>query len=615
MHPHCKTIFVCFCFLFLSYLSLEGSDQMDELTSSIEAGDLTAVQQILTQHPNMLNQQNGVKLTPINLASLKGQEVIFQYLLKCGADLTIGDNENSKPLHNAAAGGHRKIVAILLESGVDIDEKDKNNMTAIQFAASWGHIDVLKYLLTKGADSSIANNHGLTILHHSVMSGRNDIVSYLIEQDFPIDVRDQHGQTPLLWASRVGQIEIMKILIEHGADINVIDNHGNSVLDAAIFSQHAEDIVTLLIDKGHEINTVNDSGQSLLFRTVLYGNKNIASILLRHNAKTSIKDNKGKTVLHLAAIKGYKDLVNQLLENDIDTTLKDNKGKTAFDYAVQYNHKPVVTLLEKHNSGKQHQQIDIENPIEHPRKCVSDGAIVWYLGHSGWAIKTQNHLLIFDYWEREEPPASASLLNGYINPVELNNQNVVVFVSHEHRDHYFPRIFDWRQDLKNITYIFGFHPQGIKPEDYVFIGPRESKKIQNINVTTILSNDTGVGFLVSVDGLNILHAGDHANRKRDFSGTYTKEIDWLAELGNPIDIAFFPVTGCGFGDQIAVKMGVRYAIDKLSPNIAIPMHAGQWCITNYQEFADEAKKEKVLTPIIVVENRGDMFVYENGTTL
>ncbi len=26
-------------------------------------------------------------------------------------------------------------------------------------------------------------------------------------------------------------------------------------------------------------------------------------------------------------------------------------------------------------------------------------ASIWYLFHSGWAIKTQNHFLIFDYYE------------------------------------------------------------------------------------------------------------------------------------------------------------------------------------------------------------------------
>jgi hypothetical protein len=39
-------------------------------------------------------------------------------------------------------------------------------------------------------------------------------------------------------------------------------------------------------------------------------------------------------------------------------------------------------------------------------------------GHSGWAVKTRNHLLIFDYFSGDDP-AGAALCNGRINPAEI----------------------------------------------------------------------------------------------------------------------------------------------------------------------------------------------------
>jgi hypothetical protein len=30
------------------------------------------------------------------------------------------------------------------------------------------------------------------------------------------------------------------------------------------------------------------------------------------------------------------------------------------------------------------------------------GAVIWYLGHCGYAVRTQNHLLIFDYQEKRD---------------------------------------------------------------------------------------------------------------------------------------------------------------------------------------------------------------------
>ena len=63
-------------------------------------------------------------------------------------------------------------------------------------------------------------------------------------------------------------------------------------------------------------------------------------------------------------------------------------------------------------------------------------ALVWYLGHCGYAIKTSNHFLIFDYIELEEAPTERGLAKGFIDPEELKDMNVTVFVTHSHLDHY-----------------------------------------------------------------------------------------------------------------------------------------------------------------------------------
>ncbi len=36
---------------------------------------------------------------------------------------------------------------------------------------------------------------------------------------------------------------------------------------------------------------------------------------------------------------------------------------------------------------------------------LADGeALIWYLGHAGWAVRTRSRLLIFDYWEQRDVP-------------------------------------------------------------------------------------------------------------------------------------------------------------------------------------------------------------------
>jgi L-ascorbate metabolism protein UlaG (beta-lactamase superfamily) len=127
-----------------------------------------------------------------------------------------------------------------------------------------------------------------------------------------------------------------------------------------------------------------------------------------------------------------------------------------------------------------------------------------------------------------------------------------------------------------------------------------------MRISTIESNDSGVGFLVEVDGVRIFHAGDHANRLRDFSGPYAAEIDYLSTDFESIDLAFLPVSGCGFGDQEAVKMGVFYALKKLEPAVFFPMHGGKRS-TRYSEYRKEAAEMGFETETVCAEGPGARF--------
>ncbi|MBU0755039.1 MAG: MBL fold metallo-hydrolase [Planctomycetes bacterium] len=222
-----------------------------------------------------------------------------------------------------------------------------------------------------------------------------------------------------------------------------------------------------------------------------------------------------------------------------------------------------------------------------------------------------NHLLIFDYFAdnfNRPVPQEAVLANGFVNPRELKDFNVTVFATHVHADHYSEKIFDWKAEIPHIQYVLGFQPQGID-HDYILVGPRAERSLEGMKVSTIRSNDTGVGFLVGVDGLTIFHAGDHANREPDLSGNFPPEIDYLADKELEIDLAFFPISGCGFGAPECVQKGVHYAMDKLKPHILLPMHAGD-SFYKYEEFAEETNKKGCPSRVEYAEYRGDHFFYE-----
>lgn len=67
---------------------------------------------------------------------------------------------------------------------------------------------------------------------------------------------------------------------------------------------------------------------------------------------------------------------------------------------------------------------------------------VWYLDHSAVAVKTEKHLLLFDLAGKAllgQP--GEGLAEGCVSPDEIKDEDVLVFVSHEHKDHFDPAIF------------------------------------------------------------------------------------------------------------------------------------------------------------------------------
>ena len=309
----------------------------------------------------------------------------------------------------------------------------------------------------------------------------------------------------------------------------------------------------------------------------------------------------------MAVIRGYNRNVNSLITKGANIGALDDHNKTPLDYAVKYrNQKAVDMLLLKINIAN-----DVKKSVSMMKQEFNNQETgIWYLGHSGWGVKTGDDFLIFDYWNPGNNPDEPSLGNGYINPSDIQDLNVYVFVSHEHADHYDTCIYSWKEQCENITYIFGFQPENVPP--YEFIGPRETRTIDGMKISTIESNDSGVGFLVEVNGLKLFHAGDHANRYRDFSGSFCKEIDYLSDMKGKIDIAFLPIAGCNFGDVEAVKNGIYYTLDKLRPKYMFPMHVGNYLCKINQEFANEAEAQNFKTQIISTENRGDRFLFKNG---
>jgi ankyrin repeat protein/L-ascorbate metabolism protein UlaG (beta-lactamase superfamily) len=475
-------------------------------------------------------------------------------------------------IHDAAFKGDlAKVRELLADDPSLINTKDQNEKTPLHWAAAGRHLKLAKYLITRGADFKTPRLEGYALLHEAAGSQATEIVNLFLKKGIAVDLKTDFGATPLHYAAMSGPAATVSLLINRGADVNAVSENGWWPLDLA----------------------------------VKRGRLEVVAILLTAGAKANMKDKESqRSPLHLAAAKGYGKICALLIEKGADINAKDKAGRMPLFYAERYQNRGIVALLrEKGAAVAANENISDRAWLNEP--LAAGQAVVWYLGHSGWAVKTKSHLLIFDYWKRDAAPDEPALANGTINPQELQELNVTVFASHAHNDHYMPAIFAWRRNMPKITYVMGFKPENA--EGYAILPNREKKEINGLEIIPIEANDSGQGYFVKVDGVTVFHPGDHANRQRDFSGPFKKEIDFLADQGLKAGILFAPVSGCGFGDIVAVKKGVFYTIDRLSARTVFPMHAVNSEV-RYREFAREAEKAGYAVPVCCAGFAGDHFL-------
>ena len=120
---------------------------------------------------------------------------------------------------------------------------------------------------------------------------------------------------------------------------------------------------------------------------------------------------------------------------------------------------------------------------------------VWHLNHSGVAVETENHLLFFDiFGEALTPAENEGLEKGVINPTQMQDKDILFFVSHEHHDHFDPKIFGLDKMGKRIRYVLPEEFDEIF-EDGIFVHANMQVQLEDCRITTFDSTDIGLTWL------------------------------------------------------------------------------------------------------------------------
>ncbi len=584
---------------------------VEDLNAAFENGNTARILELLMADPRLLKSNLGDGMTPLHSGAYHGYEQVVDFalenglsfdlkdrqgltpvwysvaggrpamlrkLIALGADLSVRDSDGLSLLHQAILTGRLEIIRILLDSGAGVDEPDRWRMRPVDIASSSNNVELLKLLLEKGATLSGSELRGLTPLHFACLAG-STAVRYLLDHGSRVDPRDADGKTPLLTAVNGNNLDASRALILKGADINAADDKGDTPLRLAIL-KGSKDFVSLLAHEGAKLDAVD-------VRT-------------------------GRTALQEASLRGYSGVVELLLSRGADKNAKDKDGRTALSYALKYGNKAAADVLRKTGVPEVPWQTNLDDSAELGKALGRGEATIWYLKHSGWAIKTRSAFLVFDYWDVDPAPDAKLLANGHVRPEELRDLPVYVFVSHRHPDHFAPEVLGWKREIPNLTCVFGFEPPN--GEGIIVVGPRQQKTIGPLRITAIKANDAGVGFAVEVDGLTIFHAGDHSNVTLETTGnTFFPEIDFLAGNGIRPDIAFFlNAFGCGDGGKPETyERGIFYAVDKLEIKACLPMHAAdkEW---TYLDLVDAAVKNDARLQVGAAAGPGDRFFFSKG---
>lgn len=211
-----------------------------------------------------------------------------------------------------------------------------------------------------------------------------------------------------------------------------------------------------------------------------------------------------------------------------------------------------------------------------------------YIFHSGFAIETERCILIIDYWV--DPL-------GVVSHLLKSNKPLYVLSSHFHLDHFNPLILKWKEKKAVVRYLLSKdilkHKRAHRSDADAWLVKGDVWQDHLVRVTATGSTDSGVSWIIEVEGKRIFHAGDlnnwyahHLTAQRhktsllsiDFARMvnpekeeklYLGELKDIKKVATHFDAVLFPIDGrIGNG----YTRGARQFIDRFVVDLFVPMH-------------------------------------------
>ncbi|MGN0483217.1 MAG: MBL fold metallo-hydrolase [Lachnospiraceae bacterium] len=194
-----------------------------------------------------------------------------------------------------------------------------------------------------------------------------------------------------------------------------------------------------------------------------------------------------------------------------------------------------------------------------------------YINHSCFLIEMSSTYFLFDYTEGTLPEIP-------------QNARLFIFVSHFHADHFSLKIFSLADCCNDVHFILAndikrrfnrkfFLSHGVSEAAYEkiqFLSANTSLSLEDVNIETLRSTDSGVAFCIHFDGETIYHAGD-LNLWDDTPEMRRGFFDAMQKIqGKHVSVAFLPLDP-HLGKPFFAE-GFDYFMKHTSTDLVFPMH-------------------------------------------
>ncbi|KAM3576397.1 hypothetical protein VYU27_001747 [Nannochloropsis oceanica] len=229
------------------------------LCRAARQGDVTRVDMILRQVPDVVNERNRDGRSALIVAVRHGQAGVVEHLLRHGAEVNGASHRSgATPVWHCAWKGEQAILRLLLENGGDPTTEATDCGTPLMVACQYGHIECVRLLLDQaptaavisGMDESLAAAvPAAASTARGPASPTTTTTTAAVESSssppspspLPVDIdfaQSNYQCTALWWACRSDREEVVRLLLARGADFTRRDWKGRTPLDIARVKNH-----------------------------------------------------------------------------------------------------------------------------------------------------------------------------------------------------------------------------------------------------------------------------------------------------------------------------------------------------------------------------------------